>query len=518
MKLPPIFILLLLCQQLTAQEILAQLQPGSSPQTFEDAGYTYRLVSRHQNIYALTGNSARSAQVNLNRAKKLPNVVQAQPNRPLQSRGSVTPNDPLYNQQWSLEHIGLPTLWDKTTGGTTPCGDEIVIAVFDDGFDLDHPDMQNQIWVNTGEIANNEFDDDGNGYVDDYFGLNVVDSDDNHLPDGPYHGPGVASIIGAATNNGEGMAGINWNVKLMIISAFEKDEAIAVEAFDYILDQRKRYNDSDGAEGAYVVAVNNSWGFGGEFADNFPLLCGMFDALGEAGILSVGATENSQANTDVFGDIPSDCPSDYLIVVTNTKNENDDLGVAGFGEKNVDLGAPGENIWVINSATSNGIRGGTSFATPHVTAAIGLLYSLPESTFCSDALTSPRDAALSMKRFILEGVKSAPELEGRTVSGGRLDLTQTVALITDVADRSVQSFDVSPVPADAYITLQLTDLNLADPVRYHIVDSRGVEVSQGIYSTSESNNISVSHLASGLYWIRVFDQQASAFVGRFIKF
>lgn len=517
MKLLPIFALLLLMPSaVSTQEMLVKLQDGSDPQDLEEAGYSYRLVSKHQNIYALTGDKSRSIKAHMAVVKQIPNVLTAQPNRPLKSRSAITPNDPLYNQQWSLDHIGLPSLWDQTTGGTTPCGDEIVIAVFDDGFDLDHPDMQGQIWVNQGEIANNEFDDDGNGYVDDYFGLNVADANDQHEPDPEYHGPGVASIIGAATNNGMGMAGINWNVKLMIISAFEKDEAIAVEAFDYILDQRKRYNDSNGSEGAYVVAVNNSWGFGGEFADNFPLLCGMFDALGEVGILSVGATENSQSNTDVFGDIPSDCPSEYLIVVTNT-DENDELSVAAFGENNVDLGAPGENILTINNASSNGVRGGTSFATPHVTAAIGLLYSLSESTFCSDALTSPGDAARSMKRFIMEGVTSVPSLAGRTVTGGRLNLTQTVALITDVNDRVVQSFGISPNPAYNQINLQLTDLNLVGPIEYQIINSQGMEVSKDVYSSDRNDNVKVDHLQAGLYWVYVHGAE-SRLVGRFLKF
>ena len=83
------------------------------------------------------------------------------------------------------------------------------------------------------------------------------------------------------------------------------------------------YNETDGEEGAFVVATNSSWGIDNAPASEAPLWCAMYDTLGQYGILSAGATTNTNTDVDFEGDLPTSCPSEYLLSVTNM-NHNDE--------------------------------------------------------------------------------------------------------------------------------------------------------------------------------------------------
>ena len=169
------------------------------------------------------------------------------------------------------------------------------------------------------KLPDNGIDDDNNGYVDDYNGFDSAadDGDPNAEPFNA-HGTPVAGIIGAVGDNELGVTGVNWDVKIMTVrNAFLDSESEVLQAYLYVLDQRRRYDASGGTEGAYVVATNASWGRAyGDVADS-PIWCGLYDDLGEAGILNVGATANANIDVDAVGDLPTNCPSDYLIGVTN---------------------------------------------------------------------------------------------------------------------------------------------------------------------------------------------------------
>lgn len=469
-----------------------------------------RMISGRKSIYKM--DFEQPADMDQVRAalEQDPLVEMVQYNYKLKRRGSTTtPNDPFFGEQWNLDRIGLKTLWDRTTGGLTPCGDTIVIAVFDFGFDQEHEDLQDLIWYNRGEIPNNNFDDDQNGYKDDYAGLNLDTGNDKHGVDPEYHGTSVSSIISANSNNGIGIAGVNWQVKLLIISSEEKDQALAVEAYEYIRALREKYNETNGAEGAYIVAVNNSWGQEGLFEEDFQLMCDMYNDLGEVGILSVGSTENDQVNTDVFGDIPSDCSSDYLIIVTNT-DQNDELAVGGFGKENVDLGAPGEQVQV--AAPNNGYRkdSGTSFSAPLVSGAIGLLYSLDEATFCDDARLSPTEAILNLKRYILDGVTALPSLKDRTVSGGRLNLGRTADMVTGTQRPPFAPVQVYPNPVRDEFFIDLSSLN--GPVELSVLDLTGKVIShQLIQAGSPGQAIRCDQWPAGPYFLQVRSDEISGY-------
>lgn len=469
-----------------------------------------RMVSPRKSIYKFSFETVADVLAAKTRFEQDPAVETVVFNHKLTRRGgTVTPNDPLFSQQWNLDKIGLPALWEKTTGGLTPCGDTIVIAVFDFGFDQQHEDMQDLIWYNRDEIPNNGFDDDQNGYKDDYAGLNLDTGDDKHGIAPDYHGTSVSSVIAANSNNGLGLAGVNWQVKLLIVSSEEKDQALAVEAYEYILALRKKYNDTNGAEGAYIVAVNNSWGQEGLFEEDFQLMCDMYNDLGESGILSVGSTENDQVNTDVFGDIPSDCSSDYLIIVTNT-DQKDELAVGGFGKMNVDLGAPGEQIRVVAASNSYGYDSGTSFSAPHVTGAIGLIYSLEEAPFCDHARLSPTEAILDLKRYILDGVTLNETLEGRTVSGGRLNLGRTVDMVTASRQPRAEAVHAYPNPVNANLYIDRGDFG--DHLQLVVRDITGrIVYEQSTLTGPDILVIQTGHWPSGTYVVQLRSQARTGF-------
>lgn len=393
-----------------------------------------RQLSKNLNVWLLEYNPHRiDGDRVLNAMLEHPLVWEAQHNHYLENRATV-PNDPSFGQQWQYVNTGsgggttdadidAELAWDYATGGLTPLGDTIVVCVIDDGIDLTHPDIIENLWKNWDEIPGNNIDDDGNGYVDDFDGWDA----DNATGDasggvfGGGHGTPVAGIVGARGNNGIGVTGVNWNVKLMIVVG-GGDEAAAIAAYDYPLTERKLYNQTNGQEGAFVVATNASWGINNRLESTFPILCAFYDSLGTAGILNAAATANANTNVDVDGDLPTHCSSDYLIAVTNTNDDDLKVTSAGYGLQSIDLGAPGEGTYNVTSGGNYGNFGGTSGATPHVAGAIGLLYSANCPQFAMLSRVDPAAASMLLKDYILQGTDITAQLDTLTVSGGRLNL------------------------------------------------------------------------------------------------
>lgn len=360
-------------------------------------------------------------------------VREAQFNHYVQLRATV-PNDPGYAQQWQYDNDGsnggvadadidAPEAWDITTGGITAEGDTIVVAIIDDGVNLNHPDFGNNLWKNFAEIPGNGIDDDGNGYVDDFNGWNAANN--NGTITGGSHGTPVAGIVGAKGNNGVGVAGVNWDVKLMIIRGSSGNEATVVAAYGYALKMRKLYNQTNGTQGAFVVATNSSFGVDNGNPADYPLWCAMYDSMGVAGILSAGATANANSNIDVVGDLPTACASDYLITVTNVGRNDVKVTSAGYGATTIDIGAFGQETWTL-SQTSYGAFGGTSGATPHVAGTAALMYSVPCPEFIQSAKADPAAAALQIKDWIMQSGDPNASLAGITVSGKRLNTFNAV--------------------------------------------------------------------------------------------
>jgi subtilisin family serine protease len=307
---------------------------------------------------------------------------------------------------------------------------------------LSHTDLDDNLWVNIDEIPGNNIDDDNDGYVDDVNGWNAFNSNGNISSDG--HGTHVAGIVGAEGNNGNMVAGVNWNVKLMIIEGSTGTTSIVLEAYGYVLDQRVLYNETNGAEGAFVVSTNSSFGI--DFADctsgSYPLWDEAYTAMGEAGILSAAATINANQNVDSIGDVPTGCTSDFLITVTNT-TRNDQKASAGYGIESIDLGAPGSSILSTYSNGSTSSLSGTSMATPHVAGAIGFFHAVMTASFSQFHKENPGEGTLVLKNMILDGTDEINALENITVSGGRLNLYNTAIIVSEFM--ASDSLDPNPV-------------------------------------------------------------------------
>ncbi len=366
-----------------------------------------------------------------------PAVKVVQVNHILSKRETI-PDDPEFGTQWHWVNTGqsggtadadidMDLAWDITTGGTTANGDEIVVAVFDDGGDLDHPDLIANNWVNTHEIAGNGIDDDNNGYIDDINGWNYAGNNNN--VDGGGHGVNVAGMIGGVGNNGNQGTGVNWNIKIMNNRTGGIQEAQVIEFYSYALDQRQRYNESNGADGAFVVATNSSWGIDGGDPNNAPLWCAFYDSLGVVGILSCGATANNNVNIDVVGDLPTACPSEYMVAVTAT-NDSDNRTFSAYGATTIDVGAPGADIYTTAQGGGYTFTSGTSFASPTTAGVIGLMYSAPCSNIASLAISDPALAAQNIRDYLYEGSENVGNLEGDVVYG-RINAFNSIQLIMD---------------------------------------------------------------------------------------
>ena len=419
---------------------------------------------------------------------------------------ATIPNDPDFPAQWGLEQINMPSVWDITTGGTAPNGDDIVVAVFDDGFESIHRDLINNVWTNEGEIPDNGIDDDNNGFVDDYVGWNFSQDNDDHPP--RLHGTAVAGIIGASGNNGILGSGVNWNVKLMLTSGGSRAGfpiSIIIQAYEYMYDQRRLYNSTGGEQGAYVVASNFSGGAPGLFQEDFPAWCEVYDLLGEEGILNITSAPNEDVNVEINGDLPALCPTEHLILVTNTDRQDNRVQFAGFGPQTIDVGAPGDGI-----ATA-GINGelnpnftGTSAAAPFVAGIAGILYSVLCEEAFEQSISDPESINRLIRNIILSSVVSSPSLEGITTTGGRVDALLAIEAIRempglgDCCAISIESVNITDESCDGAtdgsVMVQLDTFDIRNGLRFSLNNAD--------FGT-ESVNGDFTFIPSGSYDLRV---------------
>jgi hypothetical protein len=393
-----------------------------------------KILSDDMHIWLITFDpNTASNQYVLELMRTLPYVKLAQNNHFVEERATL-PNDTNIGNQWHHVNNGggggtadadidSDLAWDITTGGLTTQGDTIVVCIVEGGGAVySHPDIAANFWRNHNEIPNNSIDDDGNGYVDDYEGWNVNGNNDNHATGN--HGTQCMGMAGAVGNNNLGASGANWNVKLMLVSGFSTSESSVIAAYDYPLTMRKMYNNTAGAEGAYVVATSASWGIDNADPTNYPLWCAMYDTLGKYGVLNAGATTNNTVDVDAVGDMPTACASPYMISVTRTGNTDNQAG--GYGLTTIDFGAPGINVYTTSGTNSYGTTTGTSFSCPLTAGVIGLLYSVPCNSLITLSKTNPQQAADQVRLALMNGVDPTASMANKSVTGGRLNAFNSV--------------------------------------------------------------------------------------------
>ena len=362
----------------------------------------------------------------------------------------VLPNDPRVDELWGLHNTGqtggtpdadidAPEAWNIVIGSR-----DVIVAVIDSGMDLDHEDLAANLWSNDAELYGLPgVDDDGNGYIDDVHGWDFRDNDNDPSAAGGAcvgHGTHVAGTIGAVGDNGVGVAGINWNVKVMPLRAFgpllgifcSGNDADIIEAILYYTDFGIRIS-------------NNSYG-------GSPYNPAMKEAIRASHSVFVAASGNDGQNTDVTPHYPSSYTLDNIVSVAATDHNDQRASFSNFGGQSVDLGAPGDNILSTLLNNSYGLLSGTSMASPHVAGAAALLLA--------------DNADLTNMEIIWRLLKGTDPTGLQSISGGRLNIYNSLMLTSDI------EIEVTPVGS--------TVIHPGDSVPYDVTVSNLGSVSKRV--------------------------------------
>jgi subtilisin family serine protease len=334
-------------------EIIVKLKSGISKKSASAREAELGIIKSEKipftNIQRLKLSGDRSVAEMVEIYRNLPEVEYAQPNYIYGAR-ATTPDDPSFAAQWGFNNTGqdvdtglggivsgmydadidAPEAWDVSTGS-----DSVIVAVIDTGVDYNHPDLKANIWQNLDEIDGNGIDDDANGYIDDVVGWDFWDNDNNPM-DFDSHGTHIAGIIGAVGNNGVGVAGIMWNVKLMPIRSLDTiglgTTLTILEGINYAV-----------ANGAKVINLSFG-GNPGEGGDDVALKTALADA-GTAGVLAVIASGNEENDNDLLPVYPASFDLDNIISVAASAMDDTLSYFSNYGAASVDIAAPGEKLY-----------------------------------------------------------------------------------------------------------------------------------------------------------------------------
>ncbi|HYH99479.1 S8 family peptidase, partial [Hyalangium sp.] len=397
-------------QEVVSGELLVRFKSGAEG-SFRTHGMlgaqvmrSYRFLPGLQRISLRPGSDVEQA-AEAYRAD--PDVLYAEPNYIY--RTQATPDDPEFEELWGLHNTGqsggtadtdlnMPEAWELTTGS-----DETVIAVIDTGINYLHEDLADNLWVNPGEIPDNDVDDDANGYVDDVHGINTITGSGDPLDDNK-HGSHCAGTIAGRGNNAQGVAGVNWRAKIVackfLSAAGSGATADAVECMDYLYGLRTRTTHP-----VDIVASSNSWG-GSTFSQ--PLQDAITRHM-QAGILFIAAAGNNSANNDTANNYPSNYPVPNIIAVAAIDRKDTLASFSSYGRRRVHVGAPGVDVLSSVLGQDYALLSGTSMATPHVSGLVGLLKAQDPS----------RDWR-ALKNLILAGGVDSAALAGKTITGRRI--------------------------------------------------------------------------------------------------
>lgn len=321
--------------------------------------------------------------------RSVTNISFAEPDFLVFASGT-NPNDSLVSQQWALtatsEGIDAFSAWDSGTSAG-----EVIVAVIDSGVRLTHQDLKDNLWINPGETPGNGLDDDKNGFIDDIHGINSLSPNSEPVDDNG-HGSHVAGIIGAQGNNGVGIAGVTWDVQMMVLKFLDEDGigiiSNAVQCMDYA-----------GLQGASII--NASWGGGGRSL----ALDRAIERLGESGAVLVAAAGNEDRDISSQATYPAAFSHANIITVAASDQIGNLARFSNYGQGTVDLAAPGIDIYSTwnTDDSSYSLLSGTSMAAPMVSGAIALLLGR-EPTLGPDGATSSVLRNSIVDERLLEGI------------------------------------------------------------------------------------------------------------------
>lgn len=418
-----------------------------------DDAYSNLLNGRIAN-FKLDSMSTKDA---LKKIQGHPAVLYAEPDYVV-SIGGI-PDDSRFSELWGMHNTGqtggvndadidAPEAWEISTGTK-----DVVVGVIDTGVDHSHADLTDNMWVNPGEIAGDGVDNDGNGYVDDIYGINAITGAGDPMDD-QGHGTHVAGTIGAKGNNAEGVAGVNHTTAIVgckfLSAAGTGSSSDAIKCIDYMVGLKN--------SGVNLRVLNNSWG-GGGFSQ---AVYDSITASEQADMLFVAAAGNDAVDNDVNPHYPSSYDHDSVLAVAGTNHTDGMYSASQWGLTSVDIAAPGRNV--LSTVPGNGYAtfSGTSMATPHVAGAAALALAV-----------NPELTTAELKELIMTTGDDNAAYQGLTVTGKRLNvknaldnadptpgfnLKVTPAVQTIVAgDTATYTFDVGSIAQwDGQVSLSLS--------------------------------------------------------------
>lgn len=321
------------------------------------------------------------------------------------------PNDPQFGDQWALSNLGQQggtqdadikalDAWKTTTGS-----EDVVVAVLDTGVDFNHVDLSENMWFRPAGLS--PYSDPQLGRINDVYGFDGTADLPDPMDDNG-HGTHCAGIIGAVGDNGEGIAGVNWRVKIMPLKFLGRngsgDASDAIAAINYAIERKN--------SGVNIRVISASWGS----IRRSKALEATISAAGEAGILFVAAAGNDGSNNDRRPHYPSNYDLPNVISVA-AMDRNDALAsFSNFGAKTVHIAAPGKDI--ISTWIGNDYReaSGTSMATPFVSGVAALIIA-----------KEPNISVADLRSRLLNSVDKLTALDGKVASGGRLNAAKALA-------------------------------------------------------------------------------------------
>ena len=384
-----------------------------------------------------------------NTLERLPSVASISTNNVV--RATEWSNDPESSKLWGLNNQGqvingvagtpdadidLPEALAHATIQT-----QVVVGIVDTGIDYNHPDLRDNMWKNPGEIAGNNRDDDGNGFIDDVYGFNFVNNTGNPMDDDE-HGTHVAGTIAASLNNSQGVAGIaSGAAKLMAIKFLDANGsgtyANAIRALNYATMMSSR--------GVNLKVLNNSWGGYG----TVPALEDAVNATNAAGMLFVASAGNeSNDNDGEFKAIPASYAASNIISVAATNNLDELASFSNYGATTVDLAAPGVGILSTTPGNRYQSFNGTSMAAPHVAGALALAWAC-----------HPDKTSTEIQDALFGSVDALDSLDGAVATGGRLNVNNLLTALEDpilLAPLAPANLVVTDAGTD-FIVLEWTD-------------------------------------------------------------
>lgn len=320
--------------------------------------------------------------------------------------------------------IGADAAWQMTTGSSN-----VVVAVIDSGIQSDHPDLDANIWRNEKEIPGNGIDDDGNGHVDDYLGVDLV-SPGQPISDANGHGTHVAGTIAAVGNGGGSAVGVAWGAKVLPIRVLDAEgkgtHAQIIQGFEYA------------AKSAAQPRVVNA-SLGGSFYSEAYLAT--LRNLGAKGILVICAAGNDSENNDEEPSFPANYRLPNVLSVAAVRRDGalavfQNRETSNYGAESVHVAAPGTAIFSTLTGSSYGLNEGTSMAAPHVSGVTALILSL-----------YPDASIVELRLRILQSCLPLPMLGNKVVTGGIVRADRALGIGPD----GNPEFELMPLMARALL-------------------------------------------------------------------